>query len=179
MVASLRFSRYVVWLKYPPPNKYGTVENLKFRVNSVWTPREPCTVLEIDLYCLFALVLSLVIIKVAAHTHTDSFISHCYFPSSSSLSDEIKFNCWEIHFKTSIKQLRIFNRTRSAFKTFNSKEVSSENGIWHNHCGDNVESNSRDNSEFALHCFLLRGSRDFFFWLSKGTRPAIKTVNSK
>ena len=33
----------------------------------------------------------------------------------------------------------------------------------HNHCSDNVEPNSKDNSEIVLHCFLLRGSTDFFF----------------
>ena len=33
----------------------------------------------------------------------------------------------------------------------------------HNHCSKNVESNSKDNSEIFQHCYLLRGSTDFFF----------------
>ena len=36
---------------------------------------------------------------------------------------------------------------------------------------------SKDNSEFVLHCSLLRGSTDFFFCLSKGKCPALKTVH--
>ena len=72
-----------------------------------------------------------------------------------------------------------FKRKRSAIKTFTSKEVSCENGILHNHCSDNVEPISKDNSEFALQCSLLSGSTDFFFCISKGKRPAIKTVHSK
>jgi len=64
---------------------------------------------------------------------------------------------------------------RPAIKTVNWNEVSCENGILHNHCSDNVEPNPKDNSEFVLHCSLLLGSTDFFFCLSKGKRPAIKT----
>ena len=52
---------------------------------------------------------------------------------------------------------------RPAIKTVNSNEASCENGVLHNHCSDNVEPNSKDNSETVLHCFLLRGSTDFFF----------------
>ena len=33
----------------------------------------------------------------------------------------------------------------------------------HNHCSDNVEPYPKDNSEFALHCYLLRGSTDIIF----------------
>ena len=33
----------------------------------------------------------------------------------------------------------------------------------HNHCSDNVEPNPKDNSEFAVHCYLLRGSTDIIF----------------
>jgi len=66
-----------------------------------------------------------------------------------------------------------------AIKTVHSKEVSCENGILHNHWSDNVEPISKDNSEFALHCYLLSGSTDFFFCVSKGKCPAIKTVHSK
>ena len=31
------------------------------------------------------------------------------------------------------------------------------------HCSDNLEPNSKDNSEYAVLCSLLRGSPDFFF----------------
>ena len=51
----------------------------------------------------------------------------------------------------------------SAIKTVNSNEASCEKGILHNHCSDNVEPNSKDNSEIAQHCFLVRGSTVFFF----------------
>ena len=34
----------------------------------------------------------------------------------------------------------------------------------HNHCSDNVEPNPKDNSEFAVHCYLLRGSTDIIFF---------------
>ena len=64
-----------------------------------------------------------------------------------------------------------------AIKTVNWNEVSCENGILHNHCSDNVEPNPKDNSKFALHFSLLRGSTDFFFCLSNRKHPAIKTVN--
>ena len=49
------------------------------------------------------------------------------------------------------------------FRTLNFKEVSYENGNFHNHCSDNLEPNSKDNSEYAVLCSLLRGSPDFFF----------------
>ena len=58
--------------------------------------------------------------------------------------------------------------TRSATKTFNLIEASSENAILQNHCSDNVEPNSKDNSEYAPLRFLLRGSTDFFFGSPKG-----------
>ena len=53
--------------------------------------------------------------------------------------------------------------THSAIKTFNSKEVESGNGILQNHCSHNAKANSKDNSENALLCSLLRQSTDFFF----------------
>ena len=52
---------------------------------------------------------------------------------------------------------------RWAIRTLNSKEVSYESGTLHNHCSDNLEPNSKDNSEYAVLCSLLRGSPDFFF----------------
>ena len=52
---------------------------------------------------------------------------------------------------------------RWAIRTLNFKEVSYENGNFHNHCSDNLEPNSKDNSEYAVLCSLLRGSPDFFF----------------
>ena len=69
--------------------------------------------------------------------------------------------------------------THSAIKTCNLKEVESGNGILQNHCIDNFKANSKDNSENALLCSLLRQSTDFFSWLSKLTHSAIKTCNSK
>ena len=56
-----------------------------------------------------------------------------------------------------------FKVTHSAIKTFNSTRVESGNGILQNHCSDNVKANSKDNSENALLCNLLRHSTDFFF----------------
>ena len=61
----------------------------------------------------------------------------------------------------------------------NFKQVSYESGTLHNHCSDNLELNSKDNSEYAVLCSLLRGSTDFFFWLSMGRRWAITTLNFK
>ena len=55
-------------------------------------------------------------------------------------------------------------------------EVSCESGILHNHCCDNVEPISKDNSALALHCPLLRGPTDFFFCVSKGNTPTIKSL---
>ena len=52
---------------------------------------------------------------------------------------------------------------RWAITTLNFKEVSYESGNLHNHCSDNLEPNSEDNSEYAVLCSLLRGSTDFFF----------------
>ena len=71
--------------------------------------------------------------------------------------------------------------THSAIKTFNSKEVESGNGILQNHCSHNAKANSKDNSENALLCSLLRHSTDFFFlsWHSKVKHSGIKTFNSK
>ena len=63
--------------------------------------------------------------------------------------------------------------------TLNFKEVSYESGNLHNHSSDNLEPNSKDNSEYAVLCSLLRGSTDFFFWLSMGRRSAIRTLNLK
>ena len=58
--------------------------------------------------------------------------------------------------------------THSAIKTFNSKEVESGNGILQNHCSHNAKANSKDNSENALLCSLLRQSADFFFVALQG-----------
>ena len=55
---------------------------------------------------------------------------------------------------------------RWAIRTLNFKEVSYENGNFHNHCSDNLEPNSKDNSEYAVLCSLLRGSPDFFSFLA-------------
>ena len=60
------------------------------------------------------------------------------------------------------------NGTRPAMKTVNSNEDSSENGILHNYCSDNVKPNLKNNSEFALHFSLLCGSADFFSASSRG-----------
>ena len=68
---------------------------------------------------------------------------------------------------------------RWAIRTLNFKEVSYENGNFHNHCSDNLETNSKDNSEYAVLCSLLRGSPDFFFWLSMVMRSAITTLKLK
>ena len=62
--------------------------------------------------------------------------------------------------------------------TLNFKEVSYESGNLHNHCSDNFEPNSKDNSEYAVLCSLLRGST-VFFWLSMGRRSSIRTLNLK
>ena len=43
-----------------------------------------------------------------------------------------------------------------------SNEGRCESGILHNHCSDNDEPNSKDNSEIALHWSLLRASTDIF-----------------
>ena len=59
-----------------------------------------------------------------------------------------------------------------------SNEGSCESGILHNHCSDIEEPNSKDNSEIALHCFLLRASTDFLFFLSKGKHADTKSDNS-
>ena len=67
----------------------------------------------------------------------------------------------------------------SAIKTCNSKEVESEISVLQNHGRNDIETNSKDNSENALLCSLLRQSTDFFSWLSKLTHSAIKTCNSK
>ena len=66
-----------------------------------------------------------------------------------------------------------------AVRTLNFKEVSYESGTLHNNCSDNFEPNSKDNSEYAVLCSLLRGSTDFFFCLSMGRRWAIRTLNFK
>ena len=56
-------------------------------------------------------------------------------------------------------------------------EVSCESGILHNHCSDNVEPISKNNCAFALQCPLLRGPTEFFFCVSKGKTPVIKSLN--
>ena len=69
---------------------------------------------------------------------------------------------------------------RWAIITLNFKEVSYEIVNLHNHCSDNLEPNSKDNSEYAVLCSLLRGSPDFFFfWLSIVMRSAITTLKLK
>ena len=68
---------------------------------------------------------------------------------------------------------------RWAITTLNFKEVSYESGNLHNYCSDNFEPNSKDNSEYAVLCSLLRGSTVFFFWLSMGRRSSIRTLNLK
>ena len=55
---------------------------------------------------------------------------------------------------------------RWAIRTLNFKEVSYETGNFHNRCSDNLEPNSKDNSEYAVLCSLLRGSPDFFSFLA-------------
>ena len=52
---------------------------------------------------------------------------------------------------------------RWAITSLNFKEVSDESSNLHNHRSDNLEPNSKDNSEYAVLCSLLRGSPDFFF----------------
>ena len=68
---------------------------------------------------------------------------------------------------------------RWAIRTLNFKEVSYENVNFHNNCSDNLEPNLKDNSEYAVLCSLLRGSPDFFFWLSMVMRSAITTLKLK
>ena len=71
---------------------------------------------------------------------------------------------------------------RWAIRTLNFKEVSYENGNFHNHCSDNLELNSKDNSEYAVLCSLLRGSPDFFSFLAlhgNNMRSAITTLKLK
>ena len=69
---------------------------------------------------------------------------------------------------------------RWASRTLIFQEVTYETGTLHNHCSDNLEPNSKDNSEYAVLCSLLRGSPDFFFfWLSIVMRSAITTLKLK
>ena len=56
--------------------------------------------------------------------------------------------------------------------------MKNENGNFHNHCSDNLEPNSKDNSKYAVLYPLLRGST-VFFWLSMGRRSSIRTLNLK
>ena len=70
------------------------------------------------------------------------------------------------------------NKTTSPSSTENNS-TESENGILQNHCIDNIKTISKDSSENALLCCLLRQSTYFFSWLSKQTHSAIKTCNSK
>ena len=44
-----------------------------------------------------------------------------------------------------------------AIRTLNFKEVSYEIVNLHNHCSDKLEPNSKDTSEYAVLCSLLRG----------------------
>ena len=60
------------------------------------------------------------------------------------------------------------------------KEVSCENGIFHNHCSDNFEPISKDNCALALHCPLLRASTGFFFPSSRGNfQPSNLSIGTK
>ena len=53
---------------------------------------------------------------------------------------------------------------RWAIRTLNFKQVRYGSDILYNHRSDNLEPNSKDNSEYAVLCFLLRGSFFFFFF---------------
>ena len=59
---------------------------------------------------------------------------------------------------------------RWAKRTLNFKEVGYGSVILYS--GDNLEPN-------AVLCSLLRGSTDFFFWLSMGRRSSVRTLNLK
>ena len=64
--------------------------------------------------------------------------------------------------------------------TFGWGEVGlAESCTLHNHCSYNLEPNSKDDSEYAVLCSLLRGSTDFFFRLSLRRRWAIRTLHFK
>ena len=63
---------------------------------------------------------------------------------------------------------------RWAIRTLNFEEVGYGSVIFYYHCGDNPEPNSKDISEYAVLCSLLR-STDFFFLLSMGRRWSIRT----
>ena len=56
--------------------------------------------------------------------------------------------------------------SRWAIRTLKFKQVSYESGTLHNLCSYNFEPNSKDNSEYAVLCSLLRGSTGFFFFLA-------------
>ena len=105
-------------------------------------------------------------------------ISFKIYCSISKDNSEFALHCFLLSGSTDFF-FCLSKRKCPAIKTIHSKEVRFENGILHNHCSDNVEPISKDNSEFALHCYLLSGSTDFFFCVSKGKCPAIKTVHSK
>ena len=53
---------------------------------------------------------------------------------------------------------KITLNSRWAKRTLNFKQVSYESATLHNHCSDNLEPNSKDISEYAVLCSLLRGS---------------------
>ena len=55
---------------------------------------------------------------------------------------------------------------RWALRTLNFNQVSYERSTLHKHCSDNLEPNSKDNSEYAVLCSLLRGLTVFFFFLA-------------
>ena len=63
---------------------------------------------------------------------------------------------------------------RWAIRTLNFKQVSYESGTLHNHCSDNLKPNSKDISEYAVLCPLLRGSTDFFFLALHGKTLSYK-----
>ena len=79
---------------------------------------------------------------------------------TSNLIQKITLNmlcsvpCYEVQ--------QIFFFWRWEITTLNFKEVSYESGNLHNHSSDNLEPNSKDNSEYAVLCSLLRGSTVFF-----------------
>ena len=66
-----------------------------------------------------------------------------------------------------------------AITTLNFKEVSYESGNLHNHCSDNLDPNSKDNSEYAVLCSLLRGSTDFFFLAFHGKAFGYQNFENK
>ena len=68
----------------------------------------------------------------------------------------------KISFQPSVFFVALHGKTL-VYKNLNFKQVSYESGTLHNHCSDNLEPNSKDISEYAVLCSLLRGSTEFFF----------------